>query len=125
MQKITLIGNLCKDPEKRAAKDGTTVCSFTVAVNRRFHKEGDAPDYFRVNAWGKLGDNCAAYLAKGRKVAVIGELQARTYDASDGSTRLSLDVRADEVEFLTPKGADEKPVDISLFAEIPAADIPF
>ena len=105
MNKLTIIGNLTADPEMRATPSGVTVCTFTVAVNRRFaNSDGDRiTDFFRINAWRQLGDTCGRYLAKGRKVAVVGELQARTYQAKVGTTRMSLDVAADEVEFLSPK----------------------
>lgn len=106
MNKITLIGNLTKDPEIRATSSGVTVCSFTIAVNRKFgDKDGEKKtDYFRIIAWRQLGETCNRYLAKGRKIAVVGELQASMYESKDGTTRMSLDVQADEVEFLTPKG---------------------
>lgn len=112
MNKLTIIGNLTADPEMRSTPSGVTVCAFTVAVNRRFaNSDGDRiTDFFRVNAWRQLGESCGKYLAKGRKVAVVGELQARTYQAKDGSTRMSLDVAADEVEFLSPaEKAETKP----------------
>ena len=108
MQKLHIIGNLTKDPETRTTPNGNTVCSFTVAVNRKKVSEPQT-DFFRVNAWGKLGELCARFLGKGRKVAVVGELQARTYDNKDGKTMLSLDVVADEVEFLTPAETQKKP----------------
>ena len=107
MNKITVIGNLTKDPETRTTPNGNTVCTFTVAVNRKKVSEPQT-DFFRVNAWGKLGELCARFLNKGRKVAVVGELQARTYDNKDGKTMLSLDVVADEVEFLTPAEEPKK-----------------
>ena len=105
MNKITLIGNLTRDPELRSTPNGVTVCSFTIAVNRRFAQQGGErqTDFFRINAWRQLGETCARYLAKGRKVAVVGEIQPRLYE-SNGKTNLSLDVQADEIEFLTPKG---------------------
>ena len=104
MNKITLIGNLTHDPETRSTSSGVTVTTFTIAVNRRFAQGGEkVTDFFRINAWRQLGETCSRYLSKGRKVAVIGELQARTYEAKDGTTRMSLDVSADEVEFLTPR----------------------
>lgn len=106
MNKITIIGNLTKDPETHTTQSGVSVCSFTVAVNRKKVSDPQT-DFFRINAWRQLGEVCAKHLAKGRKVAVIGELQARTYEAKDGKTRMSLDVAADEVEFLSPK--DEEP----------------
>lgn len=108
MQRLIITGNLTKDPETRTTPNGNTVCSFTVAVNRKKTSEPQT-DFFRVNAWGKLGELCGRFLGKGRKVAVVGELQARTYE-SNGQTRLSLDVVADEVEFLTPaENAEAKP----------------
>ena len=139
MNKITLIGNLTHDPEVRSTPNGVTVCTFTIAVNRRFAQQGGekATDFFRINAWRQLGENCAKYFAKGRKVAVIGELQARTYEGKDGATRMSLDVSADEVEFLTPRSQDEgsgysaprqnnaAPQDLAGFTDIQSDDIPF
>lgn len=105
MNKIILIGNLTRDPEMRATPSGVPVATFTIAVNRRFTDSAGErqADFFRISAWRELGDSCGRYLRKGRKVAVVGELQASTYDAKDGTTRMSLDVRADEVEFLSPK----------------------
>lgn len=109
MNKITIIGNLTADPELRQTQNGTAVCSFNVAVNRRFAgADGNRQtDYFHIITWRGNAENCAKYLAKGRKIAVVGELQARLYDAKDGTTRMSLDVQADEVEFLTPKQTAE------------------
>ena len=136
MNKIVLIGNLTHDPEVRSTPNGVTVCSFTIAVNRRFASGsgGERPtDFFRINAWRQLGETCARYLAKGRKVAVVGELQARTYDGKDGTVRMSLDVQADEVEFLSPKDKADQTHDapqadaddMQGFESIKAEDIPF
>lgn len=102
MQIITIIGNLTKDPETRTAPSGNTVCNFTVAVNRR-KKEQQETDFFRVSAWGKLGESCQKYLAKGRKVCVIGTVSAHAYTTQEGTAMASLDVMAGEVEFLSPK----------------------
>jgi single-strand DNA-binding protein len=77
-----------------------------VAVNRR-QKSAQAgqpdADFFRVTAWRGLAENCAKFLAKGRKVSVTGSVSVSTYNTQDGSTRASLEVTADDVEFLTPK----------------------
>ena len=107
-----MIGNVCNDPETRSTPSGVTVCSFNVAVDRRFKdaKGNKVTDFFRVQAWRQLGEVCSKYVKKGMKVAVIGELQPRLYEAKDGTTRMSLDVSADEVEFLSPK-EEEKPAD--------------
>ena len=109
MNKITIIGNLTKDPETRATASGATVCTFVVATNRRFaDRDGNRQsDFFRIQAWRQLGETCARYLGKGRKVAVWGELQAHLYENKDGKTQLSLDVVADEIEFLTPAEKDD------------------
>jgi len=104
MNKLTIVGNLTRDPETRTVGSDHTVCSFTVAVNRRKREGHDQEaDFFRVSAWDKLGDNCQRYLAKGRKVAVVGPVSVSSYEAKEGGTRFSLDVRADDVEFLSPK----------------------
>ena len=105
MNKLTIIGNLTADPELRTIPSGVSVCAFTVAVNRRFpsNKDERQTDYFRVTAWRQLGETCSRYLSKGRKVAVIGEVTARAYESKDGSLRASLEVTADEVEFLSPR----------------------
>ena len=102
MNQITIIGNLVRDPELRTTPNGINVCSFTVAVNRRQKPQQEA-DYFRVNAWREMGDNCAKYLAKGRKVAVVGSISLNTYKGNDGQTKASMDILASNVEFLTPK----------------------
>ena len=114
MNKVFLIGNLTRDPELRTTSTGDSVCSFSIAVNRRRRSNAEAgqpeADFFRVSAWRQLGENCAKYLAKGRKVSVVGSVSCRTYVGSDGQTRASLEVTADDVEFLTPRGeAGEAP----------------
>ncbi len=109
MNKITLIGNLTKDPELRSTHSGVSVCSFTIAVNRRFsNSNGERQtDFFRIQAWRGLADSCMKYLAKGSKVAIVGELQPRQYE-NNGQKHTSIDVQADEVEFLTPSEEKKK-----------------
>lgn len=132
MNKIVLIGNLTADPVLRATPNGTSVCNFTLAVNRRFPgADGQkVTDFFNIVAWRGLADTCNKYLARGKKAAIIGELQARTYTAKNGTTRMSLDVGADEVEFLSPKD-EEKPdpkpryTDPDTFDDISSDDLPF
>ena len=135
MNKITLIGNLTNDPETRSTPNGVTICTFTIATNRRFaNSDGERQsDFFRINAWRQLGEVCAKHLAKGKKVAVVGELQARMYDAKNGEKRMSLDVAADEVEFLSPKDEEPKNTTVSKgkitpdegFTDIDTSDLPF
>ncbi len=102
MQKLTIIGNLTHSPETKDTQSGSMVCTFTVAVNAQIKGEKVA-SFYRVSAWGRLADVCNRYLTKGAKVAVVGDLNARLYEGKDGEKRMSLDVRADEVEFLTAK----------------------
>ena len=111
MNKLTIIGNLTRDPETRTISTGSTVCSFTVAVNRRRSSQNSnqpEADFFRVSAWDKLGDNCQRFLAKGRKVAEVGPVSVSSYEPKDGTgTRFTLEVRAEDVEFLSSRQDDQ------------------
>lgn len=106
MNKIYLIGNLCHAPELRVTKSGKDVCNFNIAVNRRSRGQDgkQQTDFFNVQVWGAQAVNCANYLAKGRKVAIVGEMHSRQYDAKDGTKKTAWEVITEEVEFLTPKG---------------------
>lgn len=113
MNKIILIGNLTRDPELRTTSSGISVCDLNIAVNRRRSKSAEAgqpdADFFRVSVWREQGENCAKYLSKGRKVGVTGWVTARAYMGNDGQPRASLEVQADDVEFLSPRGEGEAP----------------
>lgn len=134
MNKCTIIGNLTRDPETRITQSGVSVTSFTVAVNGRA-KQGEQAqtDYFRVTAWRQLGENCQKYLAKGRKVCVIGSVAVRTYQSNDGGTRASLEITAEDVEFLTPKGesgaaAEQQPssgIPAGGYTQVDREELPF
>ncbi len=102
MNKAILIGNLTKDPELRTTSGGVSVCQFTLAVNRRFTNQQGVreADFIPIVVWRQTAELCARYLSKGRKCAVIGTIQTRSYDAQDGTKRFVTEVVADEVEFL-------------------------
>ena len=104
MNSLMIIGNCTKDPELRTTPSGKNVCSFTVAVNQRKKVEGhpDA-DFFKVSAWNELGENCAKYLQKGKKVSVIGPVSVHPYLTQKGEPAANLEVLAREVEFLSPR----------------------
>ena len=104
MNKVFLIGNLTRDPELRTTASSKSVCSFSIAVNRAFsNQQGEkVTDFFNIIVWGKLGENCAKYLSKGRKVAVMGEIQNRSYE-KDGVKRTVTEIIASDVEFLTAR----------------------
>lgn len=131
MNKVFLIGNLTDDPELRYSNAGIPVCNFSIAVNRRKRADGDhETDFFRITAWRQLGELCGKFLMKGKKVAVSGSIQTRSYNAKDGSRRTALDIIADEVEFLTPMGSapgTEKPnsAQNEPFTEAPDEELPF
>ena len=104
MNKVYLIGNLTRDPEMRSTSTGIPVCNFSIAVNRRFKNAQTGQqetDFFNIVAWRQLAELCSRYLAKGRKVAVFGSIQTRSYEAQDGSKRTAFDIVADEVEVLS------------------------
>lgn len=110
MNKLMIIGCLTRDPELRTTTSGLSVCSFTVAVNRRKrNNEEQEADFFKVTAWRERGETCAKFLSKGRRVCVIGPVSVSTYTTQDGATRANLEVTADEVEFLSPKNENAQP----------------
>ena len=104
MNKIVIIGNLTGAPELRVTQSGVSVCQFTVAVNGR--RKDDGATFFRVTAWRALGETCHKYLDRGRKVMVCGAVSASAYTGRDGKPRASIEVTADDVEFLSSMGHD-------------------
>lgn len=122
MNKIYIIGNLTKNPELRSTQDGTSVCGFTVAVNRQKTPKNPEPgaDFFNVNAWRGLGESCAKYLTKGKKVCVSGRVSLRTWE-KDGKHGASLEVLAEDVEFLSPR--NEEPAQTSIESGLTPVDI--
>ena len=100
MNKVILIGNLANDPEARTTQSGVSQSTFRIAVQRRFANAQGVreADFFTVIAWRQTADFCNRYLAKGRKVAVEGSVQNRSYDAQDGSKRYVTEIIADSVE---------------------------
>ena len=105
MNQHTIIGNLTRDPETGTTQGGVNWCRFTVAVRKKRPKEGEKDaDYIQVTAWRGLGDTCAKYLVKGRKVCVIGEPKAGAWIGRDGSAKGQIEITADEVEFLSSGG---------------------
>lgn len=105
MNRFFAIGRLTKDPEKRTTQNGTSVCTFTLAVDRRYKNangEREA-DFFPVVCWRQVADLSAQYLSKGKQVAIAGEVQTRSYE-KDGQKRYLTEIVADEVQFLSPRG---------------------
>ena len=129
-QQVVLVGNLGDDPTLRYTQDGTPVANFSVATNRKWTNadgtKGEKTVWFKVAAWRRLAETCNEYLAKGRQVLVVGELEpAKAYTGRDGEPRANLEVTARNVTFLGGRGeAEEKPHKEPV-EEDPSADIPF
>ncbi len=122
---VNLIGRLAKDPELRHTPSGAVMANFTIAVDRRSKPDGvKGADFIRVVSWGKQGETCANYLAKGRLVAVEGRLQVRGYQGQDGQNRTVTEVIAENVQFLDKKGKHASAANGSDEAPVPEVDIP-
>ena len=109
MNKVVLVGRLTKDPELRfAAGSGTSVCRFTVAVNRQFKK--DETDFISCVSFGKTAEIIAQHFVKGKQIAVSGSIRTGSYDAQDGTKRYTTDVAVDTFDFIGSgnKEADEQ-----------------
>ena len=112
MNKIIVIGNLGRDPEMRYTPNGDPVTSFSVATSYRYNtaagEQREETEWFNVSVFGRQAEACNQYLAKGRKVYVEGRISSRTYQDRNGETRVSLDIRAQAVQFLgSPGGGGE------------------
>ena len=132
MNKVILIGNLTKDPEISTTSNGVSVCRFALAVTRRYtNANGDREaDFINIVVWRALADNCHKFVKKGSKAAVVGTLQSRMYDATDGTKRYVTEVVADEVEFISTKnfdGADNRKdeEEVTKLEPIDDNDLPF
>jgi single-strand DNA-binding protein len=114
LNKVLLIGNLTRDPELRYVPSGTAVATFTLAVNRVYKgQDGEKKEeasFIRVVVWGRRAEVCGEYLAKGSPVFVEGRIQSRNWETQDGQKRSTVEVIADNVQFLrggTGQGAGE------------------
>ena len=106
MNKVIFIGNLTRDPETSQTSNNVAVTKMTIAVNRKFsNANGEREtDYFNIVAWRGLAENCAKFLSKGKKISVVGSLQNRTYEDSNGNKRQVTEIMAEDIEFLSPVG---------------------
>ncbi len=108
MNKCILVGNLARDPELTTTSNGVAVCRFSIAVSRRYaNSDGEREtDFLNIVVWRNLGENCHKFLKKGSKVGIVGNIQSRSYDATDGTKRYVTEIVAEEVEFLSTKSQD-------------------
>ena len=124
MNSIILIGRLTKDPELRYTQAGKAVCSFTLAVDRPYSGDKKEADFINIIVWNKVGENCARYRSKGRKLAVQGRLQIRNYEDDKGYKKYITEVVANGVEFLE-FGNKRQNEDFGIDVDFDESDVPF
>lgn len=100
--KTIIIGRLGQSPRFNTAKSGTSVCSFSVAVDTGYGEKKQT-DWFAVTVFGKTAENCNRYLQKGSLVSVIGVVHLHTYQGKDGTNKASLELVGDSVTFLSSR----------------------
>ncbi|MBI5135616.1 single-stranded DNA-binding protein [Candidatus Uhrbacteria bacterium] len=114
LNKVMLIGNLTRDPETRTTTSGQTVSTFSVATSRSWKDQQgqlqEKTEFHSIVAWGKLGELCSQYLAKGRKAWVEGHLQTRDWTGEDGVKRYRTEIVAENVLFLDRPPAGSSPL---------------
>ena len=105
MNKVVLMGRLTRDPDVRYTNNNTLVASFSLAVNRRFIRQGEErqADFINIVAWDKTGEFCSKYFKKGQQVGIIGRIQTRNYDDKDGKKVYVTEVIAEEAYFADTK----------------------
>ena len=131
MNKVSLIGRLTKDPEMKViSTNNTMVANFTVAVNRRFAKEGEErqADFINIIAWGKTAEFCSKYFKKGLQVGLVGRIQTRNWDVDNGQKHFATEVIAEEVYFADSKREDNDSNSTftgNTFTDFEGDDLPF
>ncbi|MDR1101805.1 MAG: single-stranded DNA-binding protein [Clostridiales bacterium] len=108
LNKVVLMGRLVRDPELRSTPNGVSVCSFTVAVDRRFVRQGEErqADFINCVAWRQTGEFVSKYFTKGRMINVVGSIQTRTWNDNEGKKRYATDIVADEINFCGDKRSE-------------------
>lgn len=128
-QMVTIVGNVGRDPEMRYTAEGVGVCSFSVAVNRRWksrnNEQMEKTTWFRVSAWRNLGEVCSQYVHKGMLILVTGEIDVNAYTNAQGEPRASLELNARDVKFLSSRRDGEGVYDDTDYAADDVDDIPF
>lgn len=106
--KVILGGRLTAEPELKTTQSGKSVCSFSIAVNRKFKQQGQSDaDFFNVVAWDGLADTVARYFHKGSSICVVGSIQNRSWTGNNNQKRYATDIVANEVCFVDSKSESE------------------
>lgn len=110
MNKAILVGRLTADPELKSTTSGTSVCSFSIAVNRRFARAGEErkADFINCVAWRQTAEFISKYFAKGRMIGVVGSIQTRDWTDNEGRKRYATEVIVDEAYFTESKSASSQ-----------------
>jgi len=117
---VAITGRLTADPELKKTNTGTSVCSFTVAVDRNFVKQGEErqADFLEIVAWKNAAEFVSKYFQKGSMIAVQGTIQTRNWEDKNGNKRKSTEIIADQISFCGGK-AEEKPAKPNIEYEVP------
>lgn len=130
LNKCITIGRLTKDPELKYTQNGSSVCSFSLAVNYSYTSNGEKKEqasFFNYVAWGKTGEAVAQYCKKGHRIAVEGRLQQRSWETQDGTRRSVVEIVVETFQFLQPRENGAHGEAPSGHGDIPPSgdDIPF
>ena len=111
--KVILVGNMTADPELKQTTQGTSVCSFSIAVNRRFSRSSDQSqqnvDFINIVTWRQQAEFVSRYFKKGNPILICGQLQTRTWNDNQGQKRYATEVVAEEVSFVASAGQTNQP----------------
>lgn len=105
LNKVILMGRLTRDPELRTTPQGVSVCSFSIAVDRGYARQGEErqADFINIVAWRSTAEFVSKYFVRGQMIAVVGRIQTRNYDDKDGKRVYVTEVVADEISFADSK----------------------
>ena len=124
VNKVILVGNLGRDAELRYTPGGASVAKFSIATTEIWNDKGgqrqERTEWHNIVVWGKQGETCGQYLAKGRQVYVEGSIRTHSYDDKDGNKRYITEIIAQSVRFLGGQGGARGAVDAPGFPEEPA-----
>lgn len=110
MNKAIIMGRLTRDPELKFSSSNMGICSFSVAVDRKFKRDGEpTADFLNVVTFGKTAEFVSKWFSKGKLILVCGRIQVRNWEDKDGNKRTSFDIVADEVSFAGDKGGNDTP----------------
>ena len=125
LNKVMLMGRITADPELKRTPNNTAVCSFSLAVNRRFNK--DKTDFINIVTWEKTAEFISKYFTKGQQMVICGALQTRSWEDKHGEKRIAVEVVADEVHFTGSKQDNGGNTNEPTFSEIEEedGDLPF